>query len=287
MRLSAHQPTQGNIFWLASYPKSGNTWTRAVISSLVGDAEAPVNINKLSTNVIASNREWLEFILGFDIDERHHDYIDQLRPSAYRWWSQQQKEPSYIKIHDAFSYLPDGNALIPSDATRGVLYIIRNPLDVAVSLANHYSWPIDKTIQSMKVETSLAKNVNNPYQQVRQHLLSWSEHVVSWINAPDIRLQVVRYEDMHRAPFDTFRKIAHFLALPDDSESINRAITNCAFSRLQAQEQHEGFIEKAPKSERFFRKGVVGDGQATLTAKQIQTIIHDHAEIMQRFGYLD
>src|SRR5687768_15299566 len=99
--------TQGGIYWLASYPKSGNTWMRAFLAGLV-DEKAVVDINALQIGELASSYEWVEEALGFDISELSQDEIDRLRPHAYRWIAGQMGKLDYHKIHDAYTYLPEG-----------------------------------------------------------------------------------------------------------------------------------------------------------------------------------
>ncbi len=73
------------IYWLASYPKSGNTWLRSFLSNLQQDGDAPADINELATGTIASARDWLDEALGFDSADLSADEIDRLRPAVYRW----------------------------------------------------------------------------------------------------------------------------------------------------------------------------------------------------------
>ncbi len=285
MTIGNHQP---NIYWLASYPKSGNTWTRAFIANLLNESSEPVDINELNTGAIASSREWVESELDFDIDELSHDEVDRLRPTAYRSISNHLETPEYHKIHDAYTYLPNGEPLIPAEATKGVLCIIRNPLDIAISFANHCSCSINQSIENMNnPKFAFCNSTKHLSNQLRQWLLSWSEHVTSWVEASGLNIKVVRYEDMKQRQFETFTEIASFLELPDDTQSVTDALEQCAMEKLQAQERDNSFVEKSPKVKNFFRKGIVGDWQITLSEEQIDRIINDHHLVMQRFGYLD
>lgn len=277
-----------NIYWLASYPKSGNTWTRAFIANLTHETAEAVDINALHTGAIASGREWVEAALDFDIDELSHDEIDALRPTAYRWLSERLDAPGHHKIHDAYTFLPNGMPLIPVEATKGALCIVRNPLDVAISFANHNSSSIDQSIGHIADSTySFCAKSGRLFNQLRQQLLSWSEHVTSWVGAPDIHKHLVRYEDMQQSPMETFTQIATFLELPNDKQAISTALAHCKMENLQAQEALSPFREKAANTDTFFRKGIVGDWQQTLTAAQINQVIDDHREVMARFGYLN
>jgi hypothetical protein len=280
--------TNSGIYWLASYPKSGNTWMRLFIANLNGEEEEPVDINEVRTGSIASGRGWIDAVLEFDIGALSHDEIDQLRPAVYRWSATHTEALEYHKIHDAYTRITDGHELIPVEATRGVLYLIRNPLDVAISFAHHSNCSIEKAIDNMS-NTEFAfcasnKRLNN---QLRQWLLSWSDHVLSWVDAKHINRLVIRYEDMVEQPLTTFTSVAKFLELTTDETSIKQALQHCAIKKLQEQENEKGFKEKMAKSASFFRKGKVGDWQESLSNVQIQRIVSDHFQVMQRFGYLD
>lgn len=282
------QPGRGGIYWLASYPKSGNTWMRAFISNLKrGTAEA-VHINELDTGDIASSYSWVEQALGVEIKELSQDEIDRLRPEAYAWQARESAEPEYHKIHDAYSLLADGQAMFPAQASLGAICIVRNPLDVAISFAHHCHCDIDQAILRMGDPAfSFCGSGKRLYPQLRQKLLSWSGHVASWLDAPGLNRLVVRYEDMQASPLETFTAAARFLELPSDEPSILRALDHCKMETLQKQEAEKGFKERMPKAVSFFRKGIVGDWVATLSHPQVEAILRDHGPIMARLGYLD
>ena len=275
------------IYWLASYPKSGNTWFRSFLYNLQQDGDAPADINELSTGSIASSRGWLDEVLGFDTAELDPDEVDRLRPAVYRW-SLRDVEVGYHKIHDAYAYTADGEPLVSREGTLGALYIVRNPLDVAPSAANHWSLSLDDTIGRMgQSSMALARSGKGQPSQVRQQLLTWSGHVLSWVDAPGLNHMVIRYEDMQVDPLTTFTQACRFLQLPTDQARIEKAIRFSHFKVLAQQEADKGFKERPGKSERFFRHGQSGGWRDVLTAEQVQRVIADHGEVMQRFGYLD
>lgn len=276
------------IFWLASYPKSGNTWTRSFIKALTGivdDPESDIDINHLSTGQIASSREWVSAGLGFDVSDLSHDEVDNLRPAAYRFLSEHMQEPGYHKVHDAFTLTQKGEPLFPLQATRGALYIVRNPLDVVISFANHMNSSLDKSVKRMgKADFSLCGQDRCQANQLRQWLLSWSEHVRSWQQS-GLPLKLVRYEDMRQTPLSTFTGIAEFLELPSDEQQVSAALRLCDFERMKEKEQVSGFREKPARAASFFRKGVVGDWKETLSEEQILAVISEHREMMLELGY--
>ena len=284
---------QQGIYWLASYPKSGNTWFRIFLQNLQEDLSEPVQINDLSTGSIASARAWLDETLGFDTADLYPEHINRLRPAVYAWEADQLKQADqpygYHKIHDACWQLDNGDWLISEQATVGALYIIRNPLDVVISYANHSQCSIDQMVQYINdPENCISDSKSRTLRkQSAQRLLSWSHHVASWVDNPVIQVEVIRYEDMHHQALPTFTRAAAFLQLSTEPEKIAKAMRHAAFNKLQVQEQQTPFSECPTKAKQFFRKGVAGDWQSTLTEQQIADIIAQHAPMMHRFGYVD
>lgn len=275
------------IYWLASYPKSGNTWFRSFLSNLQQDGDAPAHINELATGTIASARDWLDEALGFDSADLSADEIDRLRPAVYRW-GLRDPEVGYHKIHDAYTRTAAGEPLVGREATLGALYIVRNPLDVAPSAANHWHVSMDEAIARMgRHDMALASDGKKLNKQVRQKLLSWSQHVLSWADAPGLNRLVIRYEDMLAAPIATFTQAARFLQLPCDPVRVGKAVRFSDFQVLSRQEAEKGFRERPTEAGRFFRQGRSGGWRSQLTAAQAARIVADHGEVMRRFGYLD
>ncbi len=275
------------IYWLASYLKSGNTWFRAFLQNLLEDGDRPVDINKLTTFRVASDRGWFDDVLGFDSANLDADELERLRPEVYRW-SLRYEDVGYHKIHDAYTYTQGGEPLVSREATLGALYILRNPLDVALSYANHNHSSIDDAIAHMgDGEHALCRSPKSLPNQARQKLLSWSGHVLSWVDAPGLNCQVLRYEDMQADPVAAFTGAARFLNLPDDPVRIEKAIRFSDFQELARQEAENGFYERPPHIERFFREGKSGDWRDKLTSAQVERIVADHGDVMRRFGYLD
>jgi hypothetical protein len=186
-------------------------------------------------------------------------------------------------------FLPDGRALFPPAATAGVLYFIRNPLDVCASLTRYSGHDrYDSAIAYLAdANQAICEAESGEAPQLRQRLLSWSGHVLSWADAPGVRVHVIRYEDMKLRPQETFAAAARFAGLPDDPARVRRAIEFSGFEELQRQEQRGGFGEKPAGAPKFFRKGEVGAWRGVLTPAQVEKVIAGHREVMRRFGYLD
>ncbi|MFI4919707.1 MAG: sulfotransferase domain-containing protein [Legionellales bacterium] len=273
------------LFWLSSYPKSGNTWFRVFLANVLHAANKTIALNdvdQLINDRIVTDRAFMDKVCGFNTALLNDNELDTLNPSIYKWVGMAQQEISYHKTHKAYTYVNVNEPLIPNQGCLGSIYFVRNPLDVAISLANHFSFSINEAIEMLGNKT-----YSLTHFPLRQTLLSWSMHVNSWVNAESINLLVLRYEDMHLDPLITFTKAAQFLQLDTTPEMINQAISLAQFDKLQQYEATIGFMDKPPKLKHFFRKGTVGDWQNTLTESQVQQIIHEHGDTMQAFGYVD
>jgi len=277
-----------DIIWLASYPKSGNTWFRVFLTNLLRDGDSPANINELEQTPIASARGIADNLLGFEASDLTADEIDRLRPEIYIHLAVNSEEQHFMKIHDAYTFTVDNTPLIPSEVTAGALYFIRNPLDVAVSFAHHSGWDYDTSISRMaKKSFAFCEKPDRLHNQLRQKLLSWSRHVTSWIDDAPFPVCVMRYEDMKLNTFETFERAVRFAELPHTEDQIRKALAFSSFDVVQQQEELEGFKEKSVSSSRFFRKGETGSWREELNEKQALQIVEDHHEIMRRFGYVD
>lgn len=278
----------GKIIWLASYPKSGNTWFRVFLANLLSEKEGPADINKLGGGPIASARSVLDNAAGIESSNLFLDEVDDLRPAFYEKISGEAEETVFMKTHDAYTYLPDGRPLLSEKATKGAVYLIRNPLDIAPSFANHSACGLDKIIKDMNDEkNTFCATPRNLPNQLRQKLLSWSGHVLSWVEAPGIKIHVVRYEDMKQHPLETFYGAVKFAGFEHTEKEVEKTLTRCSFEYLKKQEEEAGFREKSARCASFFRKGEVGSWRESLNEEQVMSIIKKHSNVMRRFGYLN
>jgi len=277
-----------NIVWLASYPKSGNTWFRAFITAVLND-DRKVDINKLWINFHFSSRLVFENVTELNSYELNMDEIDNLRPEVYRYIAQQNPEKVYIKIHNHFQCAPSGVPIIPIEHTHTVVYVIRNPLDVLVSFAYHNGWSIEKMKQLMCKNYVLARphNESTKPPTLHEYLADWSTHVESWVDNDKLNVIVIRYEDMLNTPESTFSKALNALEIDFDKKLLNEALDATSFKNLHKQEKEHIFKEKNPRSAAFFRKGQVGDWRNHLSYSEIENFVHFHKKVMLRFGYLD
>lgn len=276
---------KGKIVWLTSYPKSGNTWLRCFLEALI---YGTLNINQLKVANIFCSRALFDNI--FDVDSRllkEYEIKNQM-PAMMRYHAQTAQKLLFFKIHDAFSYNQIGEPIVPADVSHKVIYLIRNPLDIVASYANHSSRTNDSIIRKMnQSDAYLSRQANglNNLGHLPQCLLSWCEHVESWHQQKHLEVVTIRYEDMNDNPYSTFAKIVAAIGLETTTEQINRAIEYCEFENLKKIEKKEGFIERGNNNISFFRKGKVNSYQDELTPVQISSICRVHGLTMRKFGY--
>jgi aryl sulfotransferase len=275
------------IVWLASYPKSGNTWMRTLLTNYLRDADAPADINHLDGGPIASARVWFDEWVGVEASALDDATIARLRPAVYRCLLREAQQTLFMKAHDAWRSTDSGESLFPSDVTAGVVYLLRNPLDVAVSAAHHYGISLQESVERLcDPEFALGRSLGSTSDQLRQQLGAWSGHVRSWVDESGLPIVVIRYEDLRADTENLFAEIVRFCGLPYNPDRVRKAVAFSDFRELQRQEREAGFRERpALASAPFFRQGAAGAGRQTLTQAQVQLILETHGETMQRFGY--
>ena len=278
----------GNIVWIASYPKSGNTWFRAFVANLLSGADSPVHIDRLGA-ANGSSRALFDAFAGIDSANLLPEEADLLRPEIYRRVSAQAREIRFLKIHNAFRHLPGGQPLFPPDATRSSIYIARNPLDVVPSFAHFLDEDPDRIISRMNEDGHVFNRERNGMTEMLSNKMdSWSGNVRSWLEAPaEMKVHLIRYEDMLQAPFETFSAAAAAMGIEKRDEEIRRAIDFSSFEILREMELKGGFRERPPMAGSFFRQGKSGSWRESLSEKQASSIIEKNESVMRNLGYLE
>jgi aryl sulfotransferase len=271
---------------LVSYPKSGNTWVRALLNAVCSGAGS-VDINKLRTENIA-DREVLATLLGIATSDFLTKEEYRLRLQALEHAVRRTTGDLIFKVHEAMLPASVPPALpFPEGSIRAVVYIVRDPRDVAVSFAHHLGRTIDDTIRIMaNSEYRLERQPRARRRHLPQLLSSWSNHVRSWTGRPGLNLQLVRYEDMHADPEGCFGRMMKFIGLAVPAPVLAGAIAASRFGALRAQEQQKGFVERYPRSKAFFRRGIAGGWRDSLSPEQAERIVAEHAPVMRQLGYL-
>ena len=275
-------PPRQSLFWIASYPKSGNTWLRIFLANYLLGGDTPLSINKVGMLGLA------------DGDARHYERANEgpydladptqtvsLRTKFLRQANHSGPKVALVKTH-CFNSTINGTPLIPPQLSRGAVYVIRHPGDVAVSFASHYGLTLDEAIARMAEPRAV---VGGSDGTALQFTSDWSSHVQSWAAGSTLKTHVVRYEDMHADPETAFGKVLIHLGLRVDPQKMTRAIEHASFKELQSQEAAEGFIENTPHQPRFFRSGKSGGWRDKLSNSQMKRLYQVHGPVMAQFGY--
>lgn len=276
----------GNINWLASYPKSGNTWLRILLINLLYPTGAPV-VNRVESIRNAADRSLFEEYAGLDPSDLTNNEIKELRPKVFEAISKSKNGPIFLKTHDQLINSKIKSSFITKEATSSCIYLVRNPLDIAVSYAAFKNVSINEIIEEMNNEENmLSPNTTRQFSMsLPQFLSSWSTHVTSWQEQKEFPMLVIRYEDLIQNTVLKFKEVVEFLNLDYSINDIKVAVKRSQFSTIQQQEKDLGFKGRFNERSMFFRKGVTGEGLKVLSKNQIEKIKQHHSEVMFNFGY--
>jgi hypothetical protein len=277
------------IVWLASYPKSGNTWLRMFLYQLMrimgGHPREEDELNKLdrSSGYEAKLFGLFQQFLGKPLNEASRLEAMSVRALVHTTVADRFKGVALLKTHNLFGEL-GGMPTVNLAASAGVVYIVRDPRDIAPSLAKHLGSTIDEAIQVMKTPAFATQNSAETAFEIWG---TWTDHVSSWTADAKEQVLVIRYEDMMAKPTETFTSIVQHLGQDPTAEQIAEAIELSSFDKLQRQEEEHSFRERSPRADRFFSSGKSGGWREKLSSIQANDIAVAHREQMARFGYLD
>ncbi len=268
------------ITWVASYPKSGSTWLRALIDAYHRNGD--VDINRLTFSTSDNLSVWTQAVspLPFHALDPLEQFL--LRPAAlFNQLCSMTGQTQFIKTHHVNASVNTSPALIPVEVTCRAVYLVRDPRDIAISLAMYLGKDHAGAINSMNnVGFALTED-----KQITHYLSSWSQHVASWVDEQRYPVMVLRYEDLCADPLVAFKSVLEFCKIPIDETALHRAIDACWLPKLQKQEREHGFVENRSEQP-FFNKGG-SRWQQELDAELAVRISDDHKAIMLRYGYLE
>jgi len=270
-----------NIIFIASYPKSGNTWIRIIISLLIYASTVSkiknlkkFDFEKLKGIGIFSQLKYFKNIEGYKLQD------DGLLDSSFTInnWINAQKiinknsKINFFKTHNMGGKI-NGKNFTNSDVCGGFIYITRDPRDIAISKAKYMNTSIDVSIDRMLNDTS---RIIHP-GKVIEYINTWENHVLSWYGTKTIPRLMLKYEEMLFDPRRSIKEIIKFinmntnLIIKNDEETIDYVAKNADFISLQSLEAAKGFKESTIHS-KFFRKGKSKQWEGILTSKQTYTI---------------
>lgn len=257
------------IIWLASYPKSGNTWMRSLLAHYFMPPGKAPDINNLRNFTTADVRQdFYDTANGGPYKGTGLDDWMRVRDQALRLIAQSRPNHHFVKTHCQTIRL-EGQDIIPPEVTSGGIYLIRNPFDLAPSFARHQLADIDTAIERMCNPDTVMGTPTGIFEVLGR----WDDHVHSWTSAPGLKRRVIRYEDLLLKPAREMRGLLEvFLGQKVDGAKLARAIKATAFDKMQKQEREQGFTEKPEGMANFFAKGQAGVWKDDLTPAQVGRI---------------
>ena len=289
-----------NIFWIASYPKSGNTLLRIILSSIFFSKDGKNGIKKISHIPAFEKTSRLDHIKKINsLDFSKLDKLDIL----YKYLLFLQSK-DMLGIKEDFIFLKTHYALVsyfdhPFTNEKNTVvykYISRDPRDIVLSWASHAELSVNESVDFLINENAYMawgrsiKGMLPKNTEPKTLLLNWEAHVTSWTNyGLEVPNLIIKYEDLVYNKKETIKKIIEFFSknfnfkFSNITNKIDNIINETEIKNLQKIEIEEGF--KEAKEGRFFREGKKNQWQEKLNDKQIKLIENKFKKIMIKFGY--
>ena len=282
------------IIWLASYPKSGNTYVRAFLSAYYFSESGEFDFSQIAK------------IDQFPHEKFFKEKVNSISEASKQWVPIQKEinKDKKIRFFKTHSFLGNyqGNQFTSPETTLGAIYIVRDPRNVLSSLKNHYSFDDDNALKMIKDKTRSLMSNNGSHASLT-YISSWSENYLSWLRNNQFRRLFIKYEDLITNKYETFRDIIVFTnTLMNKIEGVNKsklqkAIETTNFDVLKKKEVSETFdgTESSFKNWRkfhsenknlFFNLGPDNNWEKILKADISKEIEISFEKEMVELGYL-
>ena len=293
---------KNKIIWISSYPKSGNTWIRSIISGMFLSNDGKFNFDLLSKIHAYDIPSRYEFVK--DINNNDYEKLNDLNILSKYWLESQNRifdkenksffsNVAFFKTHSA-NVSFNGKEFTNNENSAGLIYIVRDPRDLVISQSKHYENTIDKTIDMISNNIHLIRSTEKKYPILIStpvlHYKSWQS-----LKVPKI---TIKYEDLLLNPKKTINDIMVYFQLffnysfNNQEKILKNLVETTRFKEMQNYEKNYGFNE-APYSTQnkkfknyFFRKGLASQWKQILSTNQIKKIESSCSYIMQKFNYL-
>ena len=276
------------IIWIASYPKSGNTYIRSFLSAYYFSKNGKFNFDLLENIKQFPNTEFFDKPIN-NTDEASDNWLFAQKKIR------EEKKFKFLKTHNFLGSI-NNKPFTTLDYTLGAIYVVRDPRNVITSIMNHFSLNLDEAYNFMVNEKKFTKSDKSDYSTFA-HLSSWANHYKSWATTKNFRKLIVRYEDLENNKYETFRDIIVFLnAISNRTERVDKqklanSIDSTNFTVLKNLEKNEGFSEALYSEEKkkfktFFNLGFNNRWKKLLPKEMIEKIEVSFKDEMKEIGYL-
>ena len=279
------------IIWLASYPKSGNTWMRSIISALLYSDDGNFNFNLLRKIDQFPEKKYFKYFI------KNYGDFNEIKKN---WIVAQDKinldgKIKLFKTHQG-KYTVEGNSFTNNDNTLATIYIVRDPRNLVQSISNHYTKSLDDSCEFLLASKIIGNGKNYEDKQGGLYTLlgKWNEHYRSWTTNKN-NLLIIKYEDLIKNPRAQLEKTIDFLkkylTFETDENKINKILETTTFDNLKKLEKEGQFNENATNKkdggkENFFHLGPKNLWQKNLNEKIISRTEKNYFNEMKELGYL-
>jgi len=276
------------IIWIASYPKSGNTYVRSFLSSYYYSKKG-----KFDFELLLNIKQFPSLKYSFKKAYTYQDAASNWIPNQKNFFKKDQYY--FLKTHNSLEeYF--GNKFTTSSETAGGIYIVRDPRNVISSMCNHYAIDLNQAYAKMTdSNSSLSFKLSDEDYSNFTFLGKWSNHYWSWKNNINFKTLIVRYEDLRDNTLEEFKKIISFIEdLKETNNNINEeklinSINSTDFSKLKNKEKMYGFgestVNKDGKPIKFFNLGFKNQWEKLLPKEMSDKIKHEFNNELKDLKY--
>tara|TARA_B100001250_G_scaffold303167_1_gene264880 strand:+ start:4557 stop:5396 length:840 start_codon:yes stop_codon:yes gene_type:complete len=278
------------IIWLASYPKSGNTWLRYFLTSLIFTRDGEANLKSMGS------------IKSFPRPDQFINLVNDvsnIKEISQNWLKSQtvinlDRKIKFMKTHNLLCSL-ENNSFTNLENTIGTIYIVRDPRNVVTSIKHHFQY---KTIEEAKDfiinEKTIFGKKDSGQNPVPTIIGSWKSHYNSW-KIMKKNFLLIKYEDLVLRPNREYKKIKEYvekiLNIKINEEKLKSSIQASSFENLKKKEEKEGFIEsikdsKTGNMKKFFNLGPQNNWENLLNPKIKEEIEFKFQREMKELDYI-